>query len=260
MRTRLLLSGLVLFGAACAPLAAADEIEAVEKQIIAAWDKLQTLSGKMTASMEMAGEGFSMKSTQTGTHEMVRKGETLLYRMESESISATTMQGTENKQTSKSLMVCDGQHIYSLTETDGQKSANKMKVDHSMMDVKSFLTQMRKDYVLKLMPEEAVEGQACFVIEASPKEGGAISMGMGKMVVYYAKEFGFPLKTVMYTPDNKPMNTMTYTDVKVNQPIDPARFVFTPPADVKVEDLTNMGDHGKAPEAQPQTPSEPGKP
>jgi outer membrane lipoprotein-sorting protein len=43
---------------------------------------------------------------------------------------------------------------------------------------------------------------------------------------------------VTYTPDGKPMNTMTYSDIKINDKISPDRFVFKAPPGVEVQDLS----------------------
>jgi outer membrane lipoprotein-sorting protein len=38
------------------------------------------------------------------------------------------------------------------------------------------------------------------------------------------------------------MSTLTVTDVKVNETIDPKVFTFTPPPGVEVHDMTNVKD------------------
>lgn len=79
---------------------------------------------------------------------------------------------------------------------------------------------------LKVLPDSSSDGRAAWVIEATPKPDQA---GQGKTVVHYDKESGQMIKMVAYSPDGKPMTTMTFSDIKVNDKISPDRFVFKAP-------------------------------
>ena len=88
---------------------------------------------------------------------------------------------------------------------------------------------------LKVLPDSSSDGRAAWVIEATPKPDQA---GQGKTVIHYDKESGQMIKMVAYTPDGKPMTTMTYSDIKINDKISPDRFVFKAPPGVEVQDLS----------------------
>ena len=233
MRIRVLPIGTLVLGLAFSgATVAAETVEEVGKKITAASEKLNSFSAKTKMVSEMKQEGFSMVSTSEGTTEMLRKGGDFLMRTESKGVSETSIGGNVTKQESSNLMIADGSFAYSISEAAGIKSAQKMKL--TKPDVDPFKA-WRGTAELKVLPDSSLDGRAAWVIEATPKSDQA---GQGKNVIHYDKESGQMIKMVAYTPDGKPMATMTYSDIKLNDKISPERFVFTAPPGVEVQDLS----------------------
>lgn len=233
MRIRVLPIGTLVLGLAFSgATVAAETVQEVGKKIAAASEKLNSFSAKTKMVSEMKQEGFSMVNTSDGTTEMLRKGGDFLMRSESKGVSETSVGGNVTKQESSTLMIADGSFAYSISETAGAKSAQKMKL--TKPDVDPFKA-WQGTAELKVLPDSSSEGRAVWVIEATPKTDQA---GQGKNVIHYDKESGQMIKIVAYTPDGKPMTTMTYSDIKINDKISPERFVFTAPPGVEVQDLT----------------------
>ena len=113
-------------------------------------------------------------------------------------------------------------------------SSGKRWIEAEKPDVDPFKI-WRTTSDLKVLPDSSSDGRAAWVIEATPKPDQA---GQGKTVIHYDKESGQMIKMITYTPDGKPMATMTYTDIKVNDKISPDRFVFKAPPGVEVQDLS----------------------
>jgi len=233
MRMRVSLIGTVVLGFAFfSATASAETIEEVSKKITAASERLSSFSVKTKMVTEIKQEGFSMVSTTDGTTEMLRKGGDFLVRTENKSVSETNVGGNVTKQESSSLWISDGAFAYMVSEAAGTKSAQKTKIEKP--DVDPFKI-WRDTADLKVLPDSSLDGQAVWVIEATPKSGQA---GQGKTVIHFHKESGQMIKMVAYGPDGKPMTTMTYSDIKINDKISPDRFVFKAPPGVEVQDLT----------------------
>ena len=233
MRRRVSLIGILGLGLAFSSAAvSAETVEEVSKKIAAASEKLNSFSAKTKMVIEMKQEGFSMVSTTDGTTEMLRKGSDFLLRSENKSVSETNVGGNVTKQESSVLYVTDGSFAYSISEATGTKSAQKMKLEKP--DVDPFKV-WRNTAELKVLPDSSSDGRAAWVIEATPKPDQS---GQGKTVIHFDKESGQMIKMVTYTPDGKPMSTMTYSDIKINDKISPDRFIFKAPPGVEVQDLT----------------------
>lgn len=210
---------------------AGETFEEVSKKIAAAAEKVKSFSSKSKTVVEMKQEGFSMSSTTEGTYEMVRKGDAYLLRTETRTRSETSIMGKTTKTESTMLMIMDGEYSYTLTETDTVKVAQKRRIKDPQSHVDA-LKSWGDTADMKVLADASVDGQAVWVIEMTPKGGD-----QGRTVLSYHKESGQMIKMVSYTPDGKPMSTMTSTDIKVNERISPERFVFKAPPGVTVEEI-----------------------
>ena len=233
MNMRVWRIGILVLGLGFVSAAVAGEtFEEVSKKIAAASEKLKSFSAKTKMVTEMKQEGFSMVSTTDGMTEMLRKGDDFLMRTENKGVTETKVGGNTTKQELSMLVISDGSYTYAVSETAGTKSAYKTKIEES--DVDPFKV-WRGQAELKVLADSSVDKHAVWVIEATPKESHGVQ---GKTVIYYHKESGQMIKMVTYAPDGKPMTTMTYSDIKVNEEISPDRFVFKAPPGVEVQDMS----------------------
>jgi outer membrane lipoprotein-sorting protein len=183
------------------------------------------------------GNGMSMKSNMEATTEWSKQGDKVMYRMDLKGTSSQNMGGQETKMDSTSSMICDGEFTYTVAENMGQKMAMKQKLDPQQSgDVKAVFSGLKEDSNLKVLPEEKIDGTTCVVLEAVAKqaEGSPIS----RTLMYFAKETGITMKAVGLDKSDKPVFTMTVSDVKINTEIKPDRFVFKAPEGVVVQDMT----------------------
>jgi outer membrane lipoprotein-sorting protein len=227
--------------------AAADDLAQVEKAIAEAYGKVRSCRGKMASEVNMETPGFSMKSTTTGAYEFARKDGKFYSRSENKESGETKVGDQVTKTEGSTLSIVDPEYVYSLSEQNGVKTANKMKLQQNMDEQP--LAAMRKTHEIKLLPEETVNGAACYVIEATPKEPGMAAV-QGKLVQYFTKEHGFAVKSVSFGPDGKPTFTMTFTDLEFNVDISPDRFKFVAPEGVTVEEVAipaQTGDESEEP-------------
>jgi outer membrane lipoprotein-sorting protein len=214
----------------------ADDLATVEKDLTRAWDKTKSMTAKITMTTNMDMGGKPLESKGDGTLEMLHKGDKIYMRMELKTTMPQPVGATATEQSM--LTILDGEYAWTLSETMGQKMAMKTKPDARMMgDPKSTFAELRKDHELKLLPDETVDGTKVYVIEATPKDTGGTP---SKTLLYFGKDHGMLVKTLVQNPEGKPTMTMTYTDIKYDVDINPDRFVFKPPPGVEVQDLTKL--------------------
>ncbi|MFH1748238.1 MAG: outer membrane lipoprotein-sorting protein [Planctomycetota bacterium] len=234
-----LLAGAILAGTTLTVVA--DELDAVEKRIQTSWDKNKSVTAKLQTITHMEMGSAIIEGQGTGSIEYMRKGEKLFSRMELKNSMSQKAGEQEMKMEQEILVIIDGDYSYTLTDMMGRKMAAKANIDPKMTgDPKAIFTEMRKTHDLTLLPEETLEDHKAFVIQAVPKEGTQ-SAG-SKMHLYYQQDSGMMVKMVMYDANGKPMQTMNYTDVKLDLDISPERFIFKAPEGVTVMDQTAKTD------------------
>ncbi len=249
----LLLAGLIVGHGAAA--AWADDLGAAEKQICQAWEKQRSMTAKLTMVSNIDAGGTMMEGKGEGTIEYVHKGDKTYLRMELKSTMPQPV-GADTKTEQNMLTIIDGDYAWTLSETMGQKMAMKTKIDlRTTGDPKTLFAEYRKDYELKLLPDDTVDGKKTYVIEATQKEkaGGNVS----RTLLYFDKDNGGMLKMAVQTPDGKPTMTMSYSDVKYDVNISPDRFVFKAPPGVEVQDLTKVEPAQPAAAEKPAKPNQP---
>src|SRR5258706_5159462 len=118
----------------------------------------------MTMKMDMSQPGFSMTNDTTTKYEMVRDGDKVKIRMESK--TSQNMNGTKSDSTS--LMVVDGTTAYSMTDSAGQKMVMKMKPEPYAKGAggKGMFESLKASGDLSALPDETVDGQAAYVVQA----------------------------------------------------------------------------------------------
>jgi len=109
-----------------------------------------------------------------------------------------------------------------------------------MNDPSKALEQLDPD-TLRLVGEETVDGQACYVFEGDLPEqarGMAPQFAPQKMKVWLAQADSLSRKMEGYGSDGTTMMTMTFANVKTNVQLAEDHFTFTPPPGAQVMDMS----------------------
>lgn len=212
-------------------------LEEIGKALAEKREACSSLSYEQTMVTEMKNAQFSMTSTTSGTYESVKKGDKFLMRMESNGTTEQTVMGNTNTTKSATVTVYDGEFVYNYQEANGQKMAYKSKPGKEQDMGKDWVASMKEHFELKVLPDEAVDGEDCYVIECNPKEKNAAGMTMTHWI---AKSSGVPVKSVTKMPQGGTA-TMTVKNIKINPSIGADRFVFKAPEGVTVQDMSQMG-------------------
>lgn len=238
MQTRIRLTSLAAVLLAFVQMApAGDTLESVEKTIAAEWEKHKSLSANLSLSQQMEMGGGRVTSTGTGTFEYLRKGDKELYRLEMATTTTQAFAGNEQTIEQKVLSINDGEFVYNLTDGMGKKIAAKSRADKAKMGGgKAMFKQLREEHELTLLPDQELDGHSAYVIEAVPKK--STPMAIARTVYYLRQDTGVMMKSVALNADGKAVQTMTFSEFKINPTIAPERFVFKAPEGVTVLDRT----------------------
>jgi outer membrane lipoprotein-sorting protein len=261
-RTGWLLVGGILFGFSRAA-AAADDVEALEKKVRAAWEKHRSLTAKVTLVQPLSAAAGAPVQKGEGTFEVMKKDGKVFSRLEMDIAFDQPGAGQTRTVNQHLLMVVDGEHQYSLINLMGQNQAWKANIDPKTAgDPTGLLADLPKNFKLKVLPEETLDGQKVYVLEATKA---------GRNLFYFLQESGALAKLVSYgrepttqsqpaagaTPEGKALMTYTYSDFKYDVPIARERFVFEPPPGVPIADRTNLTTRPATEKREPTTQTRP---
>ncbi|HRX83676.1 MAG TPA: outer membrane lipoprotein-sorting protein [Phycisphaerae bacterium] len=227
---------IVLLGAIVAPaICFADSIEDVEKQIRDAYGKLKSYSANVNSQTDIKQGGQAISMTMTGSF-LAKNGENgkHMYRMEGKTSMKMPGMDHPGMGDQELLVVCDGEYTYQVQTNPMTSQKNVIKTDADADPLP--WAQQKENHTFKVLPDEKVDGQDCFVVEATPKTPGG--MGVARTVFYIRKDIGALVKQVAYNTEGEALNTTTFNDVKVNPDVSADQFKFEVPEGVTVMDRT----------------------
>jgi outer membrane lipoprotein-sorting protein len=240
MNYRTLLAAVVFVFVTSVSAAVADEkLDALEKEIAAKWKKVESLAAKMEMTMDVDQGNMKMKHTMKATVEYLRKGEKMLSRMEGEAEMVMDMGGQKTTMNTPMLAVSDGEFTHTLVEQMGQKMCMKAKTDESSLAGDAMFKVLREQYDLTVGDDEEVGAEKCWVVRGTPKKAAGPGQP-AKMVYYIRQKDGATVQMLGYDASDKKIMTTTYSEIKVNEKLDPKRFEFEVPEGVQVMDMTNQ--------------------
>ncbi|MDO8629518.1 MAG: hypothetical protein Q7R41_03405 [Phycisphaerales bacterium] len=226
-------------------LVRADSIEDIQKKLVESHAKLKSYACKMKMVQNFdMGQGNKMQSDYAGTTEWMRKDDKFALRTDLKGTAIQSFGGQDNKMDMSVTMVCDGDTLYTLSTQMGQTMATKQKPDATLGgDPKKIMDDIVSKHNVKVMPDDKVDGETCFVIETTPKDP-ADAANIAKTIMYFRKDIGVIAKTVGMDKDGKEVFTNTSSEFKINSDIAADRFVFKAPEGVQVMDMTGSQPHG----------------
>lgn len=209
----------------------ADTIEQLQKKLAGSYAKVHSLSAKTSVSQDFKMQGLAYKAQSNGRFELLRQGGIMLFRMEMESKTVQQMGKNRSEVEGTSLIIDDGKFVYNYTVNNGAKSAIRAPSTRST-DPVSMLKNVAKTYDLKVLPEDVVDGAACYVVEARIKD--PTTSPMFRQVFYLRKDVSILAKMIAYDNNGRQVATNLAKDIEVDAKIDPDRFKFEAPPGVEV--------------------------
>jgi len=231
----------------------ADELEAVERKIYAAWEKHRSYTAELELYSRHILPGAVSEGRARGMLELSREDQRVRYRIEMDSEIAAHEAESTARLGQHTVTIVDGQYEYVVQNIMGQRVlAVKQEISKTASPVpREIFARLRADCELKLLPQTTLDGQKAYAIEAVKKSGAepesqpatrragpAGPPEMVRFVVYFAQETGVFLKTEEFSQDGGSMQWMAYRNFRFDVPIDPGRFVFELPQGSRFTDLT----------------------
>lgn len=248
---------------AFAGIAMGETLEEVEKKLAEKMAGYKTLSFKQKTKSEMSAPDMRMQVESESLVKYARRPEKKwVSRTESKMRTVREVKDQPaDKQDSKMLAICDGTHNHILSEMPQVTTAMRQKVDPATapdpFDLKALFALQGKDFDLKLLPDEKVEGVDCYVIESVPKKDREqLAATIARSVSYYDKKTAVAVKSVVYDGEGKITTTSVSTDIKADENIPEDQFAFKAPPGVTVVDMDQSPQPAPAQTSEKSTTSD----
>lgn len=218
---------------------AEDSIETIRNQAIAACARHESVSGKIRISADMIIAGATVNSESNGTYEHLRRGEKILFRVDTKNVILSKLQKREGRVDQDITTISDGQYCFTLTERKGRKpTATKAapQPGQTVLADQYFFQGIILRNELRILPDQKIEGKDTWVIEATPKIPDETQPA--KSVYYIQKETGIRVKSTGHDATGKRIQLTALTDLKIDPKLDPRRFIMEIPDGVTIVDLT----------------------
>ncbi len=259
LKLQRLLAIVVTLVSCAASAVRAETLEEVKQKISDRLDRLRSVQARLTIVQDVDSRGSVYQARTEGLYEIQNKGARSPFRSDMKVTQTLKESGGGSKKAEfTTLSICDGEFVYTLQEGMGRRSASKGRVDpaRAMFGDKAFLENLQRDYNLKLLADDYVDGTPAWVIEATPKD--AANSPIGRMNHYFHKDSGLWVKAIGRNREGKVISQTAVADIKLNVEIPASRFEFHPPPGVEVVDLTG-GSPARPDGARPAEPKAPVK-
>jgi len=252
-RGALVVAGIVALVGLSAGAAADERTDKAVKELDRQFAKVKSYTAKTEVMTDTEfGPGHTYKSEMVGTAEWLRKGEKARMRSETKCKTTETESGKTTTTPSTITTVDDGTFLWVLTEENGKKTVMKNQSPGvQMYRPKGFFQQFRTYFDIKLLKDDKVNGDDCYVFEMrmKPMEGAPPS---GRQLVYFQKSHGILVKSEGFDANGKLISSSISTDIKVNADISAERFKFKIPEGAQVIDNTSPQAQPAQPESEPE--------
>lgn len=217
--------------------------EEVHAKLNEAFARVGSYSAQTETIYDMKMSGIKLDGKQTGSVKWMRKGDKVLSRNEHESEMTRKYDDQVEVARTSTLSICDGEYCYHYVENsgtnneEGTKMAAKQKADPAAMkDVLSVVGIQKGDHKLRLLADDEVDGEACYVLEARPREleGAFVS----STTLWLRKADGILVKMIGKDDEEREAQKFTVSDIEVNEDFPADLFKFTAPEGVEVQDMT----------------------
>lgn len=229
MIKRITIGALIAAAALCAPLQglAQDTVESIQKDVLAKWDKVNSLTAAITGT----GDIKLSPESPTALH-LVASGNLDSLKKDGKTFSRIELGAgltPQAKPMARILAGSDGGAAYVETEFLGKVESKTVDQLPIAADAKGLFDIMNQHLNLTVMPPEKVDDKEAHVIAGEMKNPEK-DIPVSKILAYFEKETGIILKVVALNMEGQPMVTLALRDIVLNAPLPEEKFRYTPPA------------------------------
>lgn len=199
----------------------------VEKQLIARWSAVHSVSARMTVDSVVTLPNGSSTIKSEGTYELVKDGTQRFMRWEMCTKSRSLIDDKETLSESSNLTITDGAELQGLVERGDRKMAVKLNWDETLhLDPAALMDNLRAYADVKYAGEEKIDGQPVHLIEGRSHNP---ANPIARTVYAFARDTGLLLRKSAYSADERTYTIQELSEVKLNSDIPRERFVFVIP-------------------------------
>ncbi|HKQ49297.1 MAG TPA: hypothetical protein VJZ71_14595 [Phycisphaerae bacterium] len=199
----------------------------------------KSLAANITISTDLFASNAQIRSHATGTYEHLRSKGRLLFRVDLKNAVTQTAAGRTAVVDQTIQTVSDGKYAYTISTTAGQPpSATRAQPmpSQTVLADEAFFASLERDFNFRILPDANIESHEVWVLETVPKTRAP---GRPAKTIYYlTKESGIRIRSTGHDATGKRIQLTELTDIKLDPPLKPERFVFKPPPGVPVVDLS----------------------
>ena len=222
-----------------------ETLEQIQAKIVEAWGKADAY----TATLDLAGQVKQQNVPVTikggGEIQYMKKDGKPLCRLDG--VVSTTVPMPMDVTL---LVVADGTNVYMQMDPMGQKMAMKFPMPPSSQvtpDISKMLFEnLQKEFDVKLLREEVLDGVAAYAFELTPKPGSDTAAAFApagpdfeKLKVHFTKDFTSQVRLAVLNKSGAPQFTLSVKNIDFKPSLSADRFTYKPPDGVKVMDMSD---------------------
>lgn len=221
--------------------AANHALAAIEKEMLAKWKSIDTLSAKLTIGVKTISETHKITLDIAGHYELKKRGEELLIRMDvTEKMHVVTDSGPRDVESDATTIV-EGDLIHRLfTGTDGKLRAQTHKVDYDnviKLGGPLLIDEWHHYFDLTVGSPGTFRGRATHVLSGPSK------LGPGTITFHIDQEYGLLVKMEAIVIPDVNIRRMEVTNIRINPKLASDRFVLDVPEGVELQQYVYDDEH-----------------
>lgn len=220
------------------------EFDALERELIAKWDSLRSLSARIETVNDVVQGKVTQRRRAHGTFDMSRRDGKTRVRVEMNSGRLENDEGEVTGLVYTILGISDGESIYFLRDFMGTKEAYKMPIDRGLMielGGKLVFDRMRAVNYIAIPPREKLDGREVIVFAGKQRTGEQTAK------YYFDPEYGAMVKSVVDDPVAHTKQVMDVIDIVTGVDFNEDYFDFVLPEGVELK----LPPEPPTPEAEP---------
>jgi outer membrane lipoprotein-sorting protein len=223
-----------------------ESVEQVEGKIIDFLGKANTYTADLQVTGQTKQQGMNLGVNGGATLEYMKKDGKPLFRVD----GAVSVSGAPMPMDLTVLGVSDGANLYMQTGVMGQQMVMKFPVppsaDITPDAAKKAFEGLHKEFDVRLLAKETLDGVEAYTFELTPKPGSDIAASaqkagedFGKVKAQSTKDFTTQMRVALLDKSGAPQFTLSVKNINLSPTLSPDRFAFKPPDGVKVMDMSD---------------------
>jgi len=226
---------------------AGDTVESVEAELVGLWNEADARSAIVSLSCDVPLGAMPMALSVSAGADYLKQDDGVLFRLEGNNSTKTGQMTVDMP----FALVSDGRQMHVETTMMGQTVVLKMPIPGDALQTsntaQTVLDDLHREFDVKLLPKEPLDGKPAYVLQYTPKPGAAatgpipgMDVQVGNIKLWAEKAALSHLKMVIADTAGTPIATLQFKDIRANPSLTSDRFKYNPPPGAKVLDMAEL--------------------